>query len=81
MNLNERRNKLIQEINNISDEQTLKMLEESLAYYTHADNRDITDGLDKYQLKELTSLVKEPSEKDTISEEEFRKLFSKWSTK
>ncbi len=81
MNLNKRRSKLIQEINNISDEQTLKMLEESLAYYTHTDNRDITDGLDKYQLKELASLVEEPSEKDTISEEEFRKLFSRWSTK
>jgi len=81
MNLNERRNNLIQKINNISDEQTLEMIEETLAYYTHTNNKDITDGLTKYQLEELTSLVEEPSEKDTVSEDEFRKLFSRWSTK
>jgi len=38
-------------------------------------------SLDKYQMKELISLVEEPAEKDTISEEEFRKLFARWGTK
>jgi len=32
-------------------------------------------------MKELISLVEEPAEKDTISEEEFRKLFARWGTK
>ncbi len=81
MNLNERRTNLVHQINNISDEQTLVMLEETLAYYTHSNRKDITDGLDKYQLQELTTLVNEPAEKDTISEEEFNKLFARWGTK
>ncbi len=77
MNLNEQRTNLVTQINNISDEQTLVMLEETLAYYTHSNSKDITDGLDKYQLQELTTLVNEPAEKDTISEEEFNKLFAR----
>lgn len=81
MNLNERRATLIQQINNISNEETLEMLEETLQYYTGNSTRDITDGLNEYQLNELISLVQEPSEKDTISEEEYRKLLSRWSTK
>ena len=44
-------------------------------------NKDITHGLSKYQLHELAMLVEEPAEKDTISEEEFKKLFVRWSTK
>ena len=81
MNLNERRATLIQQINNISNEETLEMLEETLQYYTGNSTRDITDGLNEYQLTELISLVQEPSEKDTISEEEYRKFLSRWSTK
>ena len=81
MNIAQRRTILIQQINNVTDEQTLEMLEETLGYYTHNNNKDITDGLDKYQMQELISLAEEPADKDTISEEEFRKLFARWSTK
>ncbi len=81
MNLGERRAILVQQINNITDEQTLEMLGETLEYYTHSNGKDITDALDKYQMKELISRVEEPAEKDTISEEEFRKLFARWGTK
>jgi hypothetical protein len=81
MNLNERRNNLIQKINNISDEQTLEMIEETLAYFTHANNKDITDGLTRYQLEELTSLVEEPAEKGTISHEELKDLITKRKNK
>ncbi len=81
MSLTERRSTLIQQINNINDEQTLEMLQETLGYYTHNAGKDITDDLDKYQMQELITLVEEPAEKDTISEEEFRKLFARWGTK
>ena len=81
MNVSERRATLIQQINSINDEQTLQMLQETLGYYTHNAGKDITDGLDKYQMQELISLVEEPAEKDTISEEEFKKLFARWGTK
>jgi len=81
MNLTERRSILVNQINGIKDEQTIEMLEETLAYYTHNGNKDITDGLDSYQMKELDTLMQEPLEKDTISEEEFKKLFARWGTK
>jgi hypothetical protein len=81
MNLIERRTNLLQQINGINDEQTLEMLQETLAYYAHTDNKDITDGLDKYQFQQLQNLVEEPGEENTITEEEFRKLFARWGTK
>jgi hypothetical protein len=81
MSLADRRNNLVQQINKVEDEQTLEMLEASLAYYNNNDGKDITDGLDNYQLAELNSLLKEPDDKDTISEEEFKKLFARWNTK
>lgn len=77
----ERRNHLLHQINSINDEQTLKMLEVTLSYYTHIDNKDITDGLDHYQLNELRKVMNEPPDKDTISEQEFNKLFARWTTK
>ena len=43
-------------------------------------NKDITEGLDDYQMQELTSLIEEPAEKDTISEEEYRKLTARWGS-
>ncbi len=81
MSLTDMRNHLLQQINNINDEHILEMLEETLAYHTHADSRDITDGLDEYQFQQLKKLAEEPAEKDTITHEEFRKLFARWGTK
>jgi hypothetical protein len=81
MNIAERRSILIRQINNVTDEQTLEMLEETLGYYMHNQSKDITDGLDKDQLQELIKLSEEPAEKDTISEEEYRKIFARWGTK
>ena len=81
MNLSERRTILIQQITNINDEQTLEMLEETLGFYTHNNGSDITDDLDKQQLMELLSIAQEPDEKDTISEDEYKKMFAKWGTK
>lgn len=71
----------MQQINSINDEQTLEMLEQTLAYYQHTNDKDITDGLSDYQFHRLQMLVNEPVDKDTVSEEEFRKLFTRWSTK
>ncbi len=39
MSLNERRTKLVQKINGINDEQTLEMLEQTLAYYTDQNSK------------------------------------------
>ncbi len=81
MTLAERKASLVQQINGITDEQTLKMLEVTIGYYADSNGSDITDGLSAYQPEELTSHMEEPSEKDTISEEEFNNLFARWGTK
>jgi len=81
MSLTSRRTNLIQQIIDINDEQTIEMLEDTLSFHLHTKNKDITDGLCREELEELESLVKEPAEKDTISEEEFNKLFARWGTK
>ena len=81
MGLIERRTHIMEQINSINDEQTLEMLEETIEYYTHTDHKDITDELSPKQLQELNSRMQEPAEKDTISEEEFRKIFARWGTK
>ncbi len=57
------------------------MPEETLSFYAHTDNKDITDGLNSYRMQELISLVEEPADKDTLTEDEFTKLFSRWNTK
>jgi hypothetical protein len=45
------------------------------------DESDILNGLSADQLRELAARIAEPSEKDTISEEDFNKLFTGWGTK
>jgi len=81
MSLSERRANLVQQINNINDEQTLEMLEVSISLYTHSNGRDITDDLSPQQLRELEKMMQEPADTDTISEEEYNKMFARWRTK
>lgn len=80
MGLAERQARLIKSINNIQDETVLEMLEQSLLFYTD-NSKDITDGLTRYQLDELATLVNEPKDKDTITEDEYKRLTGKWRTK
>jgi hypothetical protein len=81
MSLNTRRTNLIQQIIDINDEQTIEMLEDTLSFHLNTKNKDITDDLSKNDFEELDSLIKEPAEKDIITEEEFNKLFARWGTK
>jgi hypothetical protein len=47
----------------------------------HTDNPHEAEGLSKEDYDELISLVNEPSEKDTISYDEFKLSLSRWFTK
>jgi monoamine oxidase len=81
MGLIERRTHLLAQINSFNDELTIEMLEQSLEFYANQHNKGITDGLNESQMNELTKLMNEPAGKETISEEEFSKLFSGWGTR
>ena len=79
MTLLQRQQELIQQINSISDENILIMLEEELSY--HLQNKtDITDDLTPYELNELITLANEPSDKDTVSLSEYKKATDRWRT-
>ena len=80
MTLVERQQQLIQQISAIRDEDILTMLEEELSYHLH-NKEDITDDLTPYELNELITLANEPSDKDTVSFEEYKKVTDRWRTK
>jgi hypothetical protein len=80
MTVLQKQQQLIQQISAIKDENLLTMLEEELSYHLYT-NADITDDLTPYELKELISLANEPTDKDTISLDEYRKATERWRTK
>lgn len=77
--MQERQNHLIEQIHSVKDENLLIMLEEELSY--HLQHKDALAGLKPYEVEELISMAKEPSDKDIISEEEYRAATDKWRTK
>ena len=80
MTVLQRQQQLIQQISAISDDDTLTMLEEELTYHLQHKN-DITDHLTPYELNELLTIASEPTDKDTMSLEEYRKATERWRTK
>ncbi len=64
----------------IEDEALLQVIKNDIDYFSHAGS-DITAGLTPTQLEELTSLANEPDDKDTLSENEFKKATAKWLMK
>ena len=80
MTVLKRQQQLIQQISVINDEGILTMLEEELSY--HLKNKtDITDELTPYELNELITLANEPSDKNSVSLEEYKKATERWRTK
>ena len=80
MTLLQRKQQLIQQISKINDEDILIMLEEELSYRLQSKS-DVTDELTAYELNELVTLANEPSENNTVSVDEFRKVTESWRTK
>ena len=81
MTLQQRQEKLIKQISSLKDEEVLIMLEQELSFYTQTAGKDITGNLNSYQVKELISLVNEPSELNVINEDDYRNATEKWRSK
>lgn len=81
MTVQERQDYLIKQISNLQNIDILTMLEQELVFFTHLNGSDIVDGLNHYQTNELISLVNEPSDSETINEEEYLKATRKWRSK
>ncbi len=80
MTLLQRKQELIQQINNVKDEDVLIMLEEELTYRLQ-NKTDITDDLTPDEQRELEKLANDESDQDTVSLTEFRNATGKWRTK
>ena len=63
----------------IDDEAVLNLLMEEVSFY--ASKKDIVDGLDERQLKELDEAIEEADNKETISWEDFKKEIDEWRKK
>lgn len=73
MTVQQRQTNLIKKISSITDEDALIMLEQELSFFTHINGKDITDVLKAYQVDELASMVNEPSDLNTVNEDEYKK--------
>lgn len=81
MTVQQRQTNLIKKISSITDEDALIMLEQELSFFTHMNGKDITDVLKPYQVDELTNMVNEPSDLETVNEDEYKKATAKWRLK
>ena len=81
MNINERRLHLVEQINSISDEKMLMLIEDTMHVYAKNSDKDITSGLSENQLKYLNTTFNESDEQNIVSETEFDKLLERWNTK
>jgi hypothetical protein len=81
MTVQQRQTNLIKKISSITDEDALIMLEQELSFFIHKNGKDIVDGLKPHQLEELTNMVNEPSDFDTVNESEYKRATAKWRLK
>ena len=64
----------------IEDENLLELVKADIQYFTNQET-DILDGLSYSDQEELLNLANEPTEKDTLSENEFKEATARWRTK
>ena len=71
--------KVLQMVSAIDDEKLLELVKADIEYFSTS--TDILDDLSETQREELLSMVNEPYEKDTLTEEEYKAATAKWRTK
>ena len=79
--LKQRQEKLIKQISDLKDEEVLAILEQELSFFTQIAGKDITEDLNSYQVKELISLLNEPSELNVMNEDDYKNATEKWHSK
>ncbi|CAN5123280.1 hypothetical protein BH20BAC1_BH20BAC1_15450 [soil metagenome] len=72
---------LITKITATNDENLLLLLKTDYDYFSHGNNRDVTDELSPQDKDELINLVQEPFGTDTISQQELDEAIRQWRTK
>ena len=78
--INDIKQDLINKISNTSDENLLLLLQTDYEYFTHTEQKDITDTLTDEDKEELRRLHSEPFGQDTISQQELDEAIRQWRT-
>lgn len=71
---------VLEMVSAIEDENLLELVKADIQYFTNQET-DILDGLSYSDQEELLNLANEPTEKDTLSENEFKEATARWRTK
>jgi len=71
---------VLQMVSKIDDEQLLALVKAEIEYFSNKET-DILDALNDDDREELMSLINEPDEKDTLTEDEYKSATAKWRTK
>ena len=71
---------VLEMVSSINDEQLLELVKADIEYFSDK-NTDILDDLNNTDREELLNLLKEPDEKDTLTEDEYKAATAKWRTK
>lgn len=74
MSLKER---VLQMVSAIDDEQLLELVKADIEYFSSKET-DILDELNDADKEELMNQAKEPDEKDTLTEEEYKAATARW---
>ncbi len=72
---------LITKITATNDENLLLLLKTDYDYFSHENNRDVTDELSSQVKDELINLVQKPFGTDTISQQKLDEAIRQWRTK
>ena len=81
MSASDLKKELVSYIENIDDEELLSLIKEDVVFYGEVKNKDITEGLNDEQLKELKAISEEEDAKDTQTQDEFKNATQQWRTK
>lgn len=81
MSASDLKKELVSYIESIDDEELLSLIKEDVVFYGEVKNKDITEGLNDEQLKELKAISEEEDAKDTQTQDEFKNATQQWRTK
>jgi hypothetical protein len=69
--------RVLQMVSAIDDEQLLELVKADIEYFSSKET-DILDELNDADKEELMNQAKEPDEKDTLTEEEYKAATARW---
>jgi hypothetical protein len=80
-NIRQLKSNIYAQIEQLTDETTLLMLQEAVTVYSSYSNKDILDELTALQQQRLQESIKQANEKKTFSNDEVKQKAKEWLSK